>query len=153
MPEAIAAIYYSSWHYAAIHILLTIPAYRSVATISQRLRLPAGVTKDALASLAEMGLAELRDGSWRATAKDVHLEKASRFNSLNHFNWRQRAIASSIAAKPRDLHYTAVHSMSGADSEKIKEKILRLIDESRSIVGPSQEEELFALTCDFFSVE
>src|SRR5688572_15900730 len=31
------AVYYSSWHYAAIHTLTAIPAYRTVEAITQRL--------------------------------------------------------------------------------------------------------------------
>jgi uncharacterized protein (TIGR02147 family) len=150
LVEADQALYYSSWHWSAIHILLSIPSFRTAQAIAARLRLEKGFVESCLDSLRRLGLVEQDGKSWRISAKDIHLPKNSPLTSMNHLNWRVQAVASSQARRDEALHYTAVHSLSRADFERIKQMILELLDRSRAIVGPSQEEELACLTVDWF---
>lgn len=53
---------------------------------------------------------------------------------------------------PDEIPYTMVQSMTVPAAEKIKQRLLEFIDESRKITGPSKEEELICITCDLFRV-
>jgi len=145
-------IYYSSWHYSAIHILLTIPQFQSSRAISQRLNLPIEFVKKALNELDGMGLAAYTDDRWQATKRDIHLPRDSHLTTTNHFNWRNRAIEHAQTTKEQGIHYTAVHSLSKKDFERIKQLLLESLDKSRGIVGPSKEEEIACMTLDWFLI-
>ena len=90
--------------------------------------------------------------SWLATHSTIHLGRTSPFNSTNHSNWRRKAVDNSFLNVEGDVHYTSVCTLSSPDAIKIKEHILALIDVSRSIIGPSEPEDLHCLTLDWFEV-
>ncbi|MGK5082274.1 TIGR02147 family protein [Bdellovibrionota bacterium FG-1] len=144
--------YYSNWCYSAIHILTTIPAFQTVRAMAQRLFLPESFVEESLIRLEAMGLVRFHSGRWLATQAQIHLPKESLLNVMNHSNWRQRAALSAQLHQPGSLHYTAVHSMSREDYERIKDDLLRLIDQSRKVVTDSKEEELVNFNCDWFVV-
>jgi uncharacterized protein (TIGR02147 family) len=145
--------YYSAWYWAAIHILLCIPDYSTVPSISDRLKLPAELVKQTLISLEEMDLvSRSKSGSWRATEKDIHLPKSSNLTIINHINWRHRVIYNIQQGDEQAIHYSGVHALSRADFERIKDLLLETIQNARGIVNPSQEEELICLACDLFQV-
>jgi uncharacterized protein (TIGR02147 family) len=147
-----AYVYYSTWYYSAIHILSTIPAFRTVASISKKLQLPEESTKRCIDDLVHMGLLTESDGKFKPENKNVHLSKDSFLAMINHGNWRDLAVKNAFLRREADLHYTAVHSCSRQDYEVIRSKMLEWISEYREIVRPSPEEELFAVTMDLFKI-
>jgi len=151
-PDTEAAVYYSSWMYLAIHILVSIPDYHSSREIAERLQLPEEAVKRVLQYLESLGLVQLRAGQWRSTRKQLHLPRESRFISLHHSNWRRRAVDNSFLGRPEDLHYTGVSSLSRQDLETLRQLVLNFIDQSRNLIGPSAEEELICLSIDLFKV-
>ena len=50
------------------------------------------------------------------------------------------------------LSYTAIHTLSKKDLEKILQLGFQFIKESRTIIDASKEEELIAISFDIFSV-
>lgn len=152
LPEASAAIFYSNWQYLAINVLISIPQFRSVQAIAQRLSLSEDVIKKSLRDLEKLGLVYNSGGNWMATNSTLHVPRDSQFNSLNHSHWRKKAVENSFLAEEGSVHYTSVCTLSRDDVIKIKELVLQLIDGSRKIVAPSQEEELYCLTCDWFRI-
>ncbi len=145
-------LYYSGWPWAAIHVLLSVPKYRSVSTISQRLGIPPELTQKHLYQLEKMGLAKQDRHQWRILESNVHLPKESPVAPLHHANWRQKALENARNGDSEAIHYTAIHGLSFADMDKIRHLILRTIEESRAVVGPSKEEDVACLTVDFFKV-
>ena len=145
-----ALTYYSSWHFSAIHILTTISGYQTVKAIATRLQMAEHAVGECLESLKEMGLVLNRGGKWESTDTVVHLPKGSPLNSVNHNNWRQRAVLDSTDKGSIGVHYTSIGSISSEDSEYLKEMILKFIDDSRKIIVPSKEEKLVCINCDFF---
>ena len=151
-PDAEAAIYYSSWQYIAVHILVSIPEFQSIPEIARRLQLPEDGISRVLSFLEKLGVVVNQSGKWRNSGKQFHLPKESPFVSLNHGNWRRRAVDNAFIGRPGDLHYTGVSSLAKKDAEKLRQVLLRVIDESRAIISPSPEEELICLGLDFFVV-
>lgn len=146
------ALYYSSWHLAAVHVLLTIPTFNTVDVIAKRLGLSPVVIQEALEQLAKIGLAKKQGMRWQPTQSDIHLPNESALTSMNHSNWRSRAVLDSYRRESGSVHYTAVHSLSKSDVEKIKEMVLVFLDQTRAVVRPSKEEELACLVLDWFIV-
>lgn len=151
LPEEKSAVLYSSWEPLAILIALSIPEKRSLSALSEHLQLKTEHVERVLAQLQGIGLAENHGYEWRATEHTLHLPKTSRFNSLNHSHWRQKAVQNSFL-QTDDVHYTSVCTLSKADVKKMKQMLLEFIDQSREVVAPSPEEELYCLTCDWFRV-
>lgn len=146
------ALYYSSWHLSAIHILLTISEFRTVEEIAKRLSLPPSMVQQSLQQLTRIGLAVRKSGVWLPTENDLHLPKDSPFTSMNHSNWRHRATLDSCRREKGGVHYTTVHSVSRSDFEKIKEMALRFLDQTRAVVRTSPEEEVTCMTLDWFVI-
>lgn len=146
-------LYYSSWHWSAIHILVSIPQFRRVEQVAKKLSLDEAVVKQTLHSLKEFGLVQENKNEWSMTNKHLHLGKDSPMNSIQHSNWRQKAVFHSQNPNNQGLHYTVVQSMSHQDYENIKKLFLKTLDEYRKIANPSNEEDLCCLTLDFFKPE
>jgi len=152
LPDTKAAIFYSNWHYLAITIVLTISEYRTPKSISQRLNLAEEVVESSLRELLQLEMVEKKGNEWAVINDTIHLARDSKFNSLNHSHWRSRAVQDSLLSENRSVHYTSVCSLSFNDAETLRQLMFQFIDESRKIVTPSKEEELFCLTCDWFRV-
>lgn len=145
-------LYYSAWYWSAIHVLVTIPEYKTASAIAERLLLPEIFVEQCLEQLAFYGILKKEKNEWTLGVGDVHLPKESLMTGVHHNNWRQKAILDSTLQKPENIHYTAVYSLSKKDLQTLKEKMLDLIEQSRQIVGPSKEEELACFICDLFVV-
>ena len=145
--------YYTTWYFGAIHLLLTIPGFRTIEKIAQKLHLPAEQVEEALRALEQMGLVKAHEKSWKVTQKSIHLPKTSAASPVNHWIWRQKGIESIHRAKPDDLHYTSLHTLSRRSVAILKGILLRAIDEIRKEVEPSPEEELVCINLDLFHIE
>lgn len=146
------ALYYSSWYWSAIHVLVSVPAFRTTHKISERLCLPLEQTRFALAQLKNFGLVKQERDHWVLGTGDIHIPKNSPLIGMHHQNWRTRAIQDSTNPLSDGLHFTGVHSMSASDAAKIKTLFLDLIDKNKKIIAPSPEEDVFCINIDFFNV-
>lgn len=149
------AEYYSAWYYAAIHIIVTIPEFQSVEAVASRLGLSRRKVAETLDALTEMGLVRRHGARFSATEKQIHLGKRSPLDSVNHAQWRAKAVEEARAhlgpGKESGIHYTCVHSLSRSDQEKLRQMMLDFIENTRAVALPSKEETLLVLTCDLFS--
>lgn len=147
------SMYYSSWHWAALHIIVTIPDLQTVPAISQRLQLPVAFVEFSLEKLKHLGFVKKDGPLWKLSIADVHISKNSPMIALHHNNWRQRAVVDAmLPQKEKSLHFTGVYSLSRADFEHLKGKMLDLVEHTRRVVAPSKEEELACVLCDIFLV-
>ncbi|MEQ1666631.1 MAG: hypothetical protein ABL927_14800, partial [Bdellovibrionales bacterium] len=71
---------------------------------------------------------------------------------LNHQNWRSQALLDAQKIRSDSIHYTSIQTLSFSDFEKLKELILKFIDNQRDIIKSSKEEQLACFTCDWFRV-
>ena len=145
-------LYYSSWYWSAIHVMLSIPIYKTTAKISERLQLPLEQTKFVLTQMKVYGLVKQERDHWTLAAGDIHIPKHSPLIGMHHQNWRTRAVMDSTNPFSDGLHFTGVHSMSFQDAAKIKSLLLDLVDKNKRIIAPSPEEEAFCINLDFFKI-
>jgi uncharacterized protein (TIGR02147 family) len=140
--------YYSAWHWIAIHIIVSIPAYQTIAAISKRLSLPEEQVTLCLETLTDFGLVKKQGTKWTFASQSVHLPKSSPLVSVHHGNWRARNVLASQSPTGDGVHYTVVQSLSVEDYKRVKQLILETIETFSKVAGPSKEEELICFTCD-----
>lgn len=151
LTEADQVIYYSSWIYSTVHILLTIPSYRTLSKIATALRIEEPVVAEVMMFLVSAGLAVEQKGQFLPGPVQIHLGKDSP-NIRHHLaNWRVRAVQAINVGKD-DVHYSTVSSLSLEDAEKLKAKFVQLIQEYVQTVAPSKEETLYNFNLDFYSL-
>ena len=146
------AIYYGSWHFAAIHVLLTIPEFRSVEEISARLKLKPKRVLEVLEFLAAQGLVKKELGHYKTIAPFLHLESDSPLIPRHHTNWRLRSIDSFDEVAPEELHYSLAFTIARSDIPKVREVLTQALESCAKIIRPSKEEELVSLCVDLFKV-
>lgn len=143
-------IYYSRWYYAAVHTLVTVPGKRSREGMRQYLGLTDDQIMDAITFLENNGLIQRNGEEFISGQFRLHLKNDSPFIIQHHSNWRMRAIDRLRSGEQTNLHYSSVYSLSREDFGRIKETLLKAIEEVRTIVRPSVEEELCVLGLDWF---
>jgi uncharacterized protein (TIGR02147 family) len=147
--------YYGAWYRGALHMLLTIPELNSPERLSARVGLPVDFVVQGLRELAEMGLATEENGKWKTAINSIHLKKGSSLSAFNHQIWRNRAIEQlMMAPKSREesLNYTALYTLSHEDFGRLRQLILKFVEDTRDLVTPSKEETLGCLNLDWFEV-
>jgi uncharacterized protein (TIGR02147 family) len=146
------SLYYSNWHWVAIHVLISIPGFRQPGRIAERLHLPLTLVQQSLEKMAQMGIVTLKGSEWTVKEHDLFLPRDSHMTITNHFNWRQRAILNIQSFDKESIHYTNVHALKKSDIERFKDVVLECIDRTKAIVQPSPEEEMICFSCDVFKV-
>jgi uncharacterized protein (TIGR02147 family) len=143
--------YYSAWYYSAVHILVTIPAFQSMAAIAAKLGMNKERVAEVLEFLVRTGLVLRKGDQFVPGPSQIHLDQNSKLTARSHGNWRVRVLGALDSPKETDVHYTGVFSLSAADALKLKALVLKQVEEVIGLVKPSQEEQLAIFCVDFFS--
>ncbi len=145
-------VYYSSWHYAAIHVITSIPHYQTPDAIGRRLGLPRHFVLQCLQFLTQANLVIESDGRYEIGPRRIHLGRDSPLIARHHSNWRLQSLLAMDRPKPESLHYSSVVSLAKTDVDKIKDLLLDTLSRSESILASSKEEEVYCLCLDLFEL-
>lgn len=58
LSEANQSVYYSSWHYLAVHVVASLPDYNDAKSIADALKIPDAVASRVMLFLIESGILE-----------------------------------------------------------------------------------------------
>jgi uncharacterized protein (TIGR02147 family) len=144
--------YYSSWMYAAVHVLISIPAFRTPEAISRQLGITLPRVQEILDFLCHSGMAAREGAGFRPGVTRLFLPSDSPIIAKHHTNWRVKAIESLDRGGSADLHLSTVLSLSRDDVDRIKELLISAIEEARRVARESPEEELHCFNLDFFQL-
>ncbi|HMN68945.1 MAG TPA: TIGR02147 family protein [Bdellovibrionales bacterium] len=144
--------FYSSWHYLAVQIALTIPEYQDHDSLAKALDLPSTLVAEVLQFLCETGLVEKRGSKFFPTATQIRLGNDSHHIRKHHTNWRIKALESLDRESLNDLHYSGVVSLSEVDVVRIKDTLLKQLKENLKVIADSKEQKLYVLNLDFFNL-
>ena len=144
--------YYSSWHYGAARVSVTIPSLRTKEALSKRLQLTMPQLTRVLDFLLEIGLIEQRGQEFHPTTHHMHLGNDSALIAKHHTNWRIRSIQSFDTEGTKDLHYSSTVSLSHDDALKIKSILVNSVEDIQSKIKYSKEETLFSFCMDFYEL-
>ena len=152
ISELDRSIYYSSWKYAAVHVLLSIPKFTDRESICQALGISMEEVNKVLQFLIRVGLARQEGTGFELVPGNIHLESDSPFIERLHLNWRTKSLESVERQHPEDLHYSLVFTISEKDTLKVRQALVDAIKQVNEIFVPSKEETARVLTVDFFSL-
>jgi uncharacterized protein (TIGR02147 family) len=148
------AAYYSSWHFAAIHVALTISELQTRKALADFFGIPETKVAEVLRFLVSANLVREKAGRYEAGQTQLHLAGDSPNISKHHTNWRTRAIVSLDHRNDSDLHYSAVASLSRKNADLLREKLVTTIRELALFVSEgTKEEEVFAIGFDWFNLK
>jgi transcriptional regulator with XRE-family HTH domain len=156
-PRALldAEKYYSSWHYAALHIATSLPHLHSAEDFASALHIPLAATRSALRELERWGLVAVVDGKWSycdlGANNPLHLDARSPLSRMNNINWRSVALSRS-GDETAEVHYSAVFTLSREDVGRLREIIIAFLADQRRRIATSGSEELCAFCCDFIKL-
>jgi len=144
--------YYSSWHYAALHLATSVATLNTEAEFAKYLNLPLATVSLALKELEDWGLVAHQSDRWNFVQRpDLYLGQESALLKLHHHNWR--TFFQVRPEKPQsDLHYTSVFAIAKADFLKLREDVIAFIESQRKVVQESGSEEVCVFCCDLTAV-
>lgn len=145
-------IYYSDWVYAAAHIAVAVERFATRSAIATRLGISEHRVKEVLEFLEDSDLIEKKTNHYLSKTAAIHLGNDPSLLKAHHTNWRLRAIASLSCHRPAALNYSSVISCGSNDSVRIREIMLKAIQEIRGVVRSSPNEQLYCYNLDFFEV-
>ncbi|QDK46681.1 hypothetical protein DOM22_16735 [Bdellovibrio sp. ZAP7] len=144
--------YYSNWMLTAIHTLSSITKFQTAEQIGKRLGLSVAVVQHFLNQLEGLEFVTKEGGRYKWGSGNIHLSDDSSWVSNHHLNWRLRSIENTQKNDRMAIHYTAIQSISENDFELLKKKIANFIKEFNKVSDPSDPEEAFCFSLDFFKV-
>lgn len=143
-------IYYSHWYYAAVHMLVTVPGFRSIRTIAEALRLNDSIVEKVVSFLLSNGLLIEKKGDFLPGPSYLHLDRDSPNISKHHTNWRMAAINSFQNENKSDIHYSTVSTLSKKHVDAIRSRLVQEIQNYVETVSQSTEETMYCFNLDFF---
>lgn len=146
------ATYYSSWYFAAIHVAVSVPGLSTRETLMHHFGLSTQTVGEALQFLTSVGLLEKTGDQYTQGVTRLFLGKDSPMIKKHHTNWRIRAIHALDQGIDKNLHFSTIVSLSANDLLLIKEKLVKSIEECRSIIRDSKEEKICCLSLDLFDL-
>lgn len=153
VPDEAQTVYYSSWMYAAAHILSALPSTNSMPAMSRHLRIPIAQLEAVVRWLMSQDLIVADEHGKLSIGKGrVHLGSHSRHVARHHANWRIKVLESLDRAKPEDLHYSAVLGISKEAAKVIKQKMLEFLRDTEPIITAAREELAVVMLLDLFEV-
>ncbi|MCB0406807.1 MAG: TIGR02147 family protein [Bdellovibrionales bacterium] len=150
ISEESKSIFYSSWMYSGIHLLVDIASMNDSESISQRLNLPRNQVQKILDFLMQEKLVNKKGNQLEIGQAKTLLSKESPLVIRHHQNWRFRSLDKMIEKKDSDFFYSAPMSMSEEVAFKIRQKIPNLVKEITEEIIPSKSETVRTLILDWF---
>lgn len=144
--------YYSSWYYSAIHVIISITAFQTPQAIAERLKLPLQLVHTVLEFLESIGLAKFEQGRYQIGPKRIHLGRESDLISKHHSNWRLQALQHLERREDGDLFYSSTYSIAKRDIPRVRDILMRAIEQVDPLIMKSNEEELISLNLDLFKL-
>ena len=134
-------------------MLTTIEKFRTVEAIARELKIPQSKVSEVLAFLSNVDLVKKERGIFLPGVSRIFLGNDSPMITRHHSNWRLRAMESFDRNPLDDIHLSTLLSFAAKDLLRMKERIVKNIEETRAISRESSpEEELYCFAVDFFKV-
>lgn len=150
LPEEAKAEFYSSWTYAAIHLLTEMPAFQTARAISDRLGLDEEVTDARLRFLVKYGLCEKDGDTYKQSSSSMYLPRGPFSRS---FHTQRRLLAlERYDRSMKDFYFSGFYAISSDAFQKFREDLSRAIQTHSEEAAASTAEDLFCVNVDAFRV-
>lgn len=154
ISEADEARFYGSWLHGAAHVAVSIPELQTKEALAEYFQLPIARISEVLEFLSQLDMIRYRDGRYDMNKNHFHLGPDSPHIARHHTNWRLKTVASleNRSLRNNNLHYSAVVTMSHADIQNVRKKLLQCLEENVTIIAGSPAEAAYVYCFDFFSL-
>lgn len=150
LTETQKAQFYSSWIYAAIRQLSSIPEYQTRAKLAGAFEIKKDELNRVLNFLLEAGLCVEKDNRLLIGPANTHIETSSPYVFSHHKNWRLKGFEKHNNLSPEELMYSAPFTISEKDFAHIREEVIKLIQNLVTTVGKTKNERLACFSVDLF---
>lgn len=150
LAEADQEKFYSSHIYGLIHVLTSIPEYRTREALTEAVGYSMTIVNEAVDFLLKIGILKMQKNQIVHSEQHVHLKSQSKNILQHHTNWRLATVQNLAFSKPDDLHYSLTFSCSKKDAVKIRESLLKNLKSMSETIGASNEEKAYVYCFDFF---
>lgn len=144
------SVYYSSFIFMAVHIIVSIKDYQDAVSIANRLKVPVRRIQRVLDWLISAKLIEKTARGYKVLEDHLHLKNDSHLIEIHHAHWRDQALNNLRAGDDESIHYSAVFTMSQDDFLELKSMVTNFIKRSTNLIAPSRPEDIYALGLDCF---
>ena len=150
LTQKMQSEFYSSWIYSAIRLSTDLEKIKSIEDIVSHFGIGHQTATEIINFLLDSGLCKLDGSELTIGPSKTHVRSNSPFVKRHHLNWRMKAIAHIDSVDKKDLHYTGPMTLSYQSFERIREILLKTIEETTQVVVDSDSEKLACLNIDWF---
>ena len=144
--------FYSNYYYGAIHVLSSIPEFRTTEKIAEALHLSRNQAQEIIDFLIRLGVLIEKKGELSPGPRHVHIGNDSELVLKHHANWRLHTLSNLQFIDTEDVHYSACMSLSIEDAHRIKEILLSALKSNVDIATKSTDEIAYVLGIDFYKL-
>jgi uncharacterized protein (TIGR02147 family) len=143
-------VFYSNWYYSGVRLLTSIKDYQNAEAIASYFGLGRKKFTEILSFLVKTGLCTQNGGVIKMGIKSTHVADDSEFVNSHRRNWRLKAMESFSKSKKDNFFYSSPMSLSKADAEAFRLRILEVIKDLSKTVKDSPAEKLMCFNVDWF---
>lgn len=141
--------YYNDWRYPMIHMALTIPGFRTVESLVDRLHISEREVLEKLQFLTRSKLCKkVSDRYYEPGEVRIHLKKSAAFSKTAAIMMRLHNLERMDMLKKSDMNFSANITMSREKFELLKSRFRDLIKEINETLVDDEPESLYSLTID-----
>lgn len=145
--------FYSDRYYSSIRMASSIDGVDNVKDFAEFFNIPESKTQKIINFLIRTELCKYENGRITMGPQHTFVAADSPFIRNHHRNWRIYSISKmDNFNQDEELMYTAPMSLSKKDFVILRNNLLKVIDETLKIVGPSKEETVGCLNIDFLKL-
>jgi uncharacterized protein (TIGR02147 family) len=145
-------IFYSSWLFSALRLYSSVGSGKSLQECVDAFQISRSRASQILHFLVDNNLCREEGGKYVMGPQFTSLQIGSPFFTKHHTNWRLRAIERCEQVSENDLLFTGPFSISKEDYNKIREKIMGLLQSVSTTVQNTQAVEIACLNIDLFKL-
>lgn len=147
------SIFYSSYVYSAVRLFGSVEGGVTLEQIKTRFGLTTDRAHEILVFLLRTELMTERSGKFHMGTQHTHVEKGSPYLTRHHMNWRVQSLERIENLDEHELQFTGPVSLSRKDFEKVREVLVKTVNDSLEIVKASPAEDVACINIDFFWIK
>lgn len=151
LSDSDMGVFYSSWYYAGISCLVSVPGFQTVDQIAEYFGMSRTRVRDAVSFMVATGVLREEGGKILPGQTKTLVTEPSPHVHNHRRNWRLKAIESSIKVTEDQIMISGPVSISKKDADMVRRELMQFINKFSKLVGPSKEEKVMCLNLDWFN--
>lgn len=146
------AIFYSDRFYSSIRMASSLPTLNKVEDFAKYFNITQKRAQDIISFLVRTKLCKQDENGLSLGVQSTFVPANSIYIKNHHRNWRLHSMNRIDQLGKDELMYTAPFSMSLKDYETLRVNLLKVIEDTIKLIGPSKEETIACLNIDLLKI-